>query len=136
MSGFFHISAKDHSAMLLLSALSRAFDEGSFISLQEVAQQMHVSQGYLEEIAAQLKKANLIVSKQGSAGGYRLARAPQDITLEHVMIALEGPVALVDCQVADAACPVAKKCSSKNIWSVLQKSIQQTLRETTLAQTL
>jgi Rrf2 family protein len=136
MSGLFRISARDHGALILMSDLAAAYKAGSFVSLQAIADRMHLSQGYLEEIAGALKKAKLIAGKQGPAGGYRLARPPSKISMEDILIAVEGPIELVECQGKSNLCPVAGKCPSKNAWGALQAAIQASLRKTTLAQTI
>lgn len=134
MSNLFHVSARDHGALILMTMLAERHASEGFVSLQDVAERMRLSQGYLEEIAAALKKAGLITGKQGPGGGYRLAKKPESISLEEILTALAGPVELVDCQSSDTPCPVASKCSSKNIWKVVQRNLQKTLRETTLAE--
>lgn len=133
MSNLFHVSAKDHSALILMSELAAVHADETFVSLQNIAEEMGLSQGYLEEVAGTLKSAGLIVGKQGPNGGYRLMRSPKEITVADILTALEGPVELVDCQSKGIACPVAHKCSSKNVWSTLQKTISQSLEATTLA---
>jgi Rrf2 family protein len=132
MSGFFRVTARDHSGLILMTALAERYSSEVYLSLQDVAADMQLSQGYLEEVAASLKKAGLIAGKQGPSGGYRLAKAPADITLEDIVTALEGPVALVDCQSSPIPCPVEGKCSSKRVWHVLQGHIQHALRGMTL----
>ncbi|MBI5654232.1 Rrf2 family transcriptional regulator [Candidatus Uhrbacteria bacterium] len=136
MPGFFRISARDHGALILMGDLASRHKLGSFVSLQDIADRMHLSQGYLEEIAGALKKAGLITGKQGPAGGYRLARTPSSISLEDILIAIEGPIELVECQGKANLCPVSGKCSSKNAWGALQTAIRTSLRKTTLAQTI
>jgi len=136
MSGFFRITARGHNALMLMTELAGKFKSGSFVSLQEVADRMHISQGYLEEIAGALKKSKLIIGKQGPAGGYRLARPPAEISMQDIMVAIEGPIELVECQGKNPACPVAGKCPSKIAWKVLQTAIRTSLRRTTLAQTI
>ena len=132
MSQLFQVSARDHSAVILMTELARHFESGSCASLQEIATEMQLSEGYLEEIAARLKKAELIIGKQGPGGGYRLTREPKEISLEEILTALTGPIALVDCQATDRPCPVSAKCASKHIWKSVQQSIQTTLQNTRL----
>lgn len=132
MSGFFRITARGHNALMLMSELAGKYKSGAFMSLQEVADRLHISQGYLEEVAGALKKSKLIVGKQGPAGGYRLARTPSKISMQDIMVAIEGPIELVACQSKNPLCPVAGKCPSKNAWSVVQKAIKQSLKQTTL----
>ncbi len=133
MSGFFQVSARDHSGLILMTSLAKSFSDETFVSLQQIANEMSLSQGFLEEVAASLKKAGLVLGKQGPSGGYRLAKNPADITIEEIITALEGPVALVDCQSSAFPCPVESKCSSKKVWHVLQKSMQDALRGIHLA---
>jgi Rrf2 family protein len=136
MSGLFRISARDHGALILMSDLASRYKTGSFVSLQDIADRMHLSQGYLEEIAGALKKAKLITGKQGPAGGYRLARPPSKISMEDILTAVEGPIELVECQGKSSLCPVSGKCPSKNIWGALQSAIKKSLKETRLDVTL
>ena len=132
MSGLFRVSARDHSGLILMTSLAERFADDSYISLQDVAGEMQLSQGYLEEVAASLKKAGLILGKQGPTGGYRLAKAPTDVTLEDILTALEGPVTLVDCQSSSVPCPVEGKCTSKHAWHRLQTRIREALHDMTL----
>ncbi len=136
MSGLFHVSARDHGALILMSSLAEVHASSVFVSLRDIAENMKLSQGYLEEVAASLKSAGLIEGKQGPNGGYRLTRAPGEISIADILTALEGPMELVDCQSKGAICPVSHKCSSKNVWKSLQQTISQSLESTTLASIL
>lgn len=128
MSHLFRVTARDHSAVILMTELARRHGEETHVSLQEIASEMGLSGGYLEEIAACLKKAGLIAGKQGPGGGYRLARAPKEIALDEILTALEGPIELVDCQSRGVACPVSDKCHSQKAWKTVQESIRSTLQ--------
>lgn len=136
MSGFFRVTTRDHSGLILMTSLAEQFHTETYISLQGIAAEMQLSQGYLEEVASSLKKAGLIQGKQGPSGGYRLAKDPQFITLEDIVIALEGPVTLVNCQSSAMPCPVEGKCSSKKVWHSLQDQIRTALSNMTLASLL
>lgn len=131
--GLFTIPARDHCALILMTELARA---KSPLSLAEVARRMHLSQGYLEEIAGALKKSELVLGKTGPRGGYVLARPATGITLEEILAAMEGPLELVACQKGSGGCLFAGKCSSEKAWGKLQESIHKTLMNTTLDQTL
>jgi Rrf2 family protein len=130
MSHLFRVSARDHSAVVLMAELARLKKE-EFASLKDVAAAMHLSEGYLEEISASLKKAKLIEGKQGPRGGYRLAKNAKEICLADILTALDGPIEIVDCQ-KGGGCPVSATCSSKNIWKRVQQGIEETLSQTKL----
>lgn len=128
----FEISERAHAGLQLMVALAVAYKKNDRLSLKMIAQEAGVSGAYLEEIAASLRKANLIEGRQGPGGGYRLVRAPNAISLEEISTALEGQITLVGCQNISRECPHEKKCRTKNVWHRLQKTIQSQLRSITL----
>ncbi len=137
MSSLFQVSERSHAGLILMTELALKFgDQVRPLTLVDLARDKQLSHGYLEEIAAALKKANLIKGKQGPGGGYVLTRPPGEITAEQILIALEGPIFLVGCQQAPGTCPSEKTCSSRSFWGVLQGRILDTVRATTLADIL
>lgn len=137
MPSLFQISERSHAGLILMAELAFEYGEGKGArTLVDVAREKHLSHGYLEEIACTLKKANLIQGKKGPHGGYVLTRAPETITAEEILVALEGPIQLVGCQQAPGTCPAEGNCSSRSFWNVLQKRVQDTVRGTTLADIL
>lgn len=133
MTGPFRISERTHSGLILMSKLAEVYGTGAYVTLRDVATPMMLSEGYLEEVASVLKRAGLIEGRTGPKGGYVLTREPKNITAEEIITALEGPVAFVECQTG-AACPVQHACSSRSLWSSLQKKMVAILRSTSLAE--
>ncbi len=131
MNSLLHVSGRQHAGVILLAELASAEE---FRSLQEIATSMALSQGYLEEIASAFKQAGLVTGRKGPRGGYRLTRRPEQITMEEVVVALEGPLEAVPCH--GAACPVQAKCETKSWWDFLRDSVRTTLKTTTLADIL
>jgi len=132
MNSLFRVSERHHSGLILMTELAMLFEKDRHLSLKEIADRMRISEGYLEEIAYRLKAAGLIAGRKGPGGGYRLTRAPQEISAGEIIEAIEGPIALVDCQ-SGAACPVEAACTSKRLWNGLQAKLIDTLNGTTLA---
>lgn len=62
------------------------------MSLKQIAERQNLSEHYLEQLAAPLRKAGLVSSVRGAQGGYVLARAPEQITVGDILRVLEGPV--------------------------------------------
>src|ERR687894_1005493 len=67
------------------------------VSLKAVAAAENLPLAYLERIAALLKKAGLLSSTRGAHGGYVLARPAEEITMDAVVLALEGAIAPMEC---------------------------------------
>ncbi len=58
--------------------------------IQEVAERQGIPTRYLEQIFQKLRRAGLVASKRGPGGGYLLARAPEEISLADVLLAVQG----------------------------------------------
>jgi Rrf2 family protein len=84
------LSAKGEYALRALLDLALVQGEG-LVPIQDVAGRQRIPQRYLEQVLLALKRAGLAESRRGSAGGYRLGRAPGDITVGEVLRAVEGP---------------------------------------------
>jgi Rrf2 family protein len=86
------ISAKGEYALKAMLDLSMRESSG-LVSIQEIAARQSIPQRYLEQVLLQLKRASLLTSKRGAAGGYHLTRSPGEITVGEVLRAVEGEVA-------------------------------------------
>ncbi len=89
------LSAKAEYAIkaVLDLALHRS---GELIPIQDIAARQRIPQRYLEQVLLALKRAGLLTSKRGSAGGYDLTRPPEEITVGAVLRAVEGDHALFE----------------------------------------
>ena len=107
-----------------------ACPQGSTIPLRTIAERHGMSEYYLEQLFAPLKKAGIVKSVRGAQGGYKLNRCPDDITAGDVMRVLEGNLSPVDC-VEDESyeCPAAscENCNTKPVWEKLYAGVNEVL---------
>ena len=89
------ISAKGEYAIRALLDLAVHHGEG-LVPIQEVARRQNIPQRYLEQVLLLLKRAGILESKRGSAGGYQLVRSPAGISVGDVLRAVEGRVTALD----------------------------------------
>jgi Rrf2 family transcriptional regulator, cysteine metabolism repressor len=89
------ISAKGEYAIRALLDLAIHHGEG-LVPIQEVARRQGIPQRYLEQVLLLLKRAGILESRRGSAGGYQLVRAPAGISVGEVLRAVEGRVTALD----------------------------------------
>jgi Rrf2 family transcriptional regulator, cysteine metabolism repressor len=85
------LSAKVEYACLAIIALARHRPEEPPIRARVIAEGYHIPENYLAQILLQLKAAGLVYSTRGAAGGYRLARPAESISLGEVLTAIDGP---------------------------------------------
>ncbi len=114
------------------------------VSLKAIADAEGLPLAYLERIVALLKRAGLVESTRGARGGYLLAREPEAIAMDEVVLALEGTVAPMECLVDDrhgegrVLCShhddAGRGCATKLLWTRVQAGVLRTLAQTTLAE--
>ena len=80
------------------------------VSIQEIAGQANIPKKFLEQVLLALKKAGLVHSSRGKAGGYSLHTAPARVTLGDIIQAVDGPFAPLPC--ADGAGRLSGLCQS------------------------
>jgi Rrf2 family protein len=105
------------------------------IPLKNVAERQNISEHYLEQLIAILRKAGLVKSVRGAQGGYVLARSPEKIHVGEIIRALEGPIAPVECvsELKAAECDQADFCITRTVWERVRDSIVQVLDSISLA---
>ena len=106
------------------------YSEQEAVSISSIAQRQKISESYLEQLVANLKKAGLVISIRGAAGGYRLARPASDISVGDVLRALEGDVRAVICTAqTEEGCEGEELCVTKYVWQRINESIEKTVDE-------
>ena len=84
------ISAKGEYAIKAMLDLALCDDGGTLQPIQDIARRQGIPQRYLEHVLLGLKRAGFLHSRRGSAGGYRLAKSPEQITAGALLRAVEG----------------------------------------------
>jgi Rrf2 family protein len=118
-----------------MTELARSYGEERLLSIAEIARNEGLPLAYLEQLVGELRRAGLVEGTRGVRGGYRLARAPQAITIGEIYRVLEGEVAPVDCTAEDylsGSCARELVCLSRGIWARVQSAILGVLDSTTL----
>jgi Rrf2 family protein len=129
------VSTRVHYGLRAMTELARSYRAERLLSISEIARSEALPVAYLEQLVGELRRAGLVEGTRGVRGGYRLARAPDAITVGDVYRVLEGEVAPVDCTAEDyisGSCARDGGCMSRNIWERVQAAILGVLDTTTL----
>lgn len=105
------------------------------VRLQEIAARQGISQPYLEQLFARLKRAGLVIGVRGPNGGYRLTRPAGEVSIAEVIAAVDETIATNACRVGG---PVGctgrqERCLTHNLWAALGRQIHDFLGDVTLA---
>ena len=63
----------------------------------EIAEVNSIPKKFLDQIFSELRKAGLVHSKKGKAGGYALAKSAASISVGQIVRVLDGPLAPIQC---------------------------------------
>ncbi len=91
------VSARGEYAILAVLDLALRRGDG-LVPIQEIAARQAIPQRYLEQVLLALKRAGILGSRRGSAGGYHLTRPPEEISVGDVLRAVEGSEAPFETQ--------------------------------------
>lgn len=108
-------------------------EDGKAIPIRKISERQNISEQYLEQLFATLRKAGLVKSVRGAHGGYMLNHDPEDISIADILITLEGPIAPVDCVVEEDFCNYIDNCVIHGLWEVLADAINSVIENMTLA---
>jgi Rrf2 family cysteine metabolism transcriptional repressor len=137
-------SKAEYGVRLMVELGRQAPDQPT--SLKAIAEAERLPLAYLEQVVARLKRAGLVMSARGAHGGYWLARPADEITMDEVVLALEGAIAPMECFLTehtervlcshppDAGPHHHQHCATKLLWMRVQGGIARSLQTTTLAE--
>src|SRR6478752_7353699 len=90
------LSVRGEYALRAMLVLGLRYDE-PVIRIQAISDEQNIPKRFLEQILNDLRSGGFVQSKRGVAGGYRLARRPEEITVAAIIRRIEGALAPVSC---------------------------------------
>lgn len=128
------LSKKSDYALMSMKHLATRPGDAGAASAREIAEAYSIPLDLLAKVLQQLVRQHLLVSVQGTRGGYRLARTPDAITVADIVQAMDGPFSVTACSLDDHACDQYSTCSIRDpLWKIRNR-IFQTLNDVTLAE--
>lgn len=118
-------------ASVVMACLARHSTE--VLPAAEVGEETRLELPTVSKLLKRLAQAGLVESFRGAAGGYRLARSAQDISLAEIVEALDGPIGLTECSIGHAGCERQSYCAVSRDWQGVGAAIDSALRAVSLA---
>jgi Rrf2 family protein len=127
------LSKKTDYALIAMKHLALRGDRGSS-SAREIAALYDVPIELMAKVLQRLVRRGLLVSHQGTRGGYHLSRAPLQITVADVIQAIDGPVTVTACSTEEGQCDQFSKCNVRDPLYRVRERILAALGECTIAE--
>jgi Rrf2 family protein len=130
------LSVRGEYALRALLVLGLNYDE-QVVRIQTISEQQNIPKRFLEQILNDLKSAGVVQSRRGVAGGYRLARRPEEITLAVVIRHIEGALAPVSCVserfYEKCSCPDESRCAIRSVMKEVREAVVRIAERLTIA---
>lgn len=119
-------------AVVIMAQLAR--EPQQLCTTKELADELGLPHPTVSKLLKMLLKAELLTSKRGAQGGYQLAKAAHSISASDLIVAIEGPLAMTECSLAEHQCDRIEHCGVADNWQRVTLAIQQLLASVSLAQ--
>lgn len=128
------LSARCRYAVMALAHLAQ--EEGcgccTPVSIADIAARQHLPVAYLEQLFAQLRRAGVVESTRGAAGGYRLARGASGTRIADILAAVDMNLDAKRCNLVAAEAVAGERCVTHDLWDALGDCISGFLCSVTL----
>lgn len=119
-------------AMVTLARQSK----DNFAGAGTIAKEIDAPQNYLGKLLQHLSREGLVESQKGHGGGFRLARAPEKITLFDIVESIDQISRRQGCFLGQLLCSPESACAVHDRWSKVLETYMSFLQRTTLADVL
>jgi FeS assembly SUF system regulator len=128
------LSKKADYALIAMKHLARLSPAAQSTSAREIAEQYDIPIELLAKVLQRLVRTGLLVSTQGTRGGYALGRAAQAISVADVIEAIDGPLTVTACSTEKNTCEQYNKCNIRDpLWQIRER-IVAALSDVTLSE--
>lgn len=129
------VSAKSDYALRALIELARAAVDGAPprpVSAEELGRRQEIPPGFLQAILADLRRAGIVASQRGQAGGWRLARRAEQVSVADVIRAVDGPLVSVHGDRPEAVDYNETAQALQLVWIAARSSLRDVCEEVSL----
>jgi len=125
------ISKLTDYATVLLAALAQQPE--ACLPASRLAELTRLEPPTVAKVLKTLARAGLVNSIRGVNGGYKLAEAPENISVAGVLRAMEGPIALTECGLEPGRCVHEPDCNLRGNWRRIGQAVESALAGLSLA---
>lgn len=126
------LTTRGRYAVMAMADLAR-HESKAAQPLSQIAERQRLPLSYLEQLFVLLRRAGLVESARGRAGGYRLGRSAGSISVADVMRAVEEDTQFTRCHEQEHGCSAGERCITHDLWRGLSDTTSRYLAAISLA---
>jgi FeS assembly SUF system regulator len=118
------LSKKADYALIAMKHLAQQAPAATSTSAREIAEQYDIPIELMAKVLQRLVRTGLLVSTQGTRGGYALGRVSSTISIAEVIQAIDGPFTVTACSTDKHDCEQFDKCSIRDpLWQIRERIV-------------
>ncbi len=118
------LSKKADYALIAMKHLAQKTSGAPSTSAREIAEQYDIPIELMAKVLQRLVRTGLLVSTQGTRGGYALSRPSASIKVADVIEAIDGPFTVTACSTQNNGCEQYNKCSIRDpLWQIRERIV-------------
>tara|TARA_R110000868_G_scaffold8205_7_gene42796 strand:+ start:116437 stop:116892 length:456 start_codon:yes stop_codon:yes gene_type:complete len=118
-------------AIVVMNELASTDDD--LLSAADISTNTKIPEPTVGKILKALARDELLTSTRGAKGGYQLAMDTTAINLVQIISAIDGEIALTECDKETSACSVQASCTVSHNWQRISHAIREALAGISLA---
>lgn len=122
----------DYALRALIELASEPGDKA--VTADELGRRQDIPHGFLQTILGDLRKAGVLLAQRGQSGGWRLARAADEVTIADVIRAVDGPLVSVYGVRPESVSYNGRAEVLKPVWVAARDALREVLESVTIAQ--
>ena len=116
------LSKKADYALIAMKHLAQKTSGAPSTSAREIAEQYDIPIELMAKVLQRLVRTGLLISTQGTRGGYTLSRPSTSISVADVIAAIDGPFTVTACSTEKNDCEQYSKCSIRDpLWQIRER---------------
>ena len=110
------------------------------LSAPEVALVTGIPAPTVAKLMGTLARAGLLSASRGASGGFQFCGAAADVSIAAIIEAVDGPIALTQCQnpgetgAGGGECSITASCGIRQHWAPINRAVRDALCAVTLAE--
>jgi len=118
------LSKKADYALIAMKHLAQQSPVLCSTSAREIAEQYDIPIELMAKVLQRLVRTGLLVSTQGTRGGYALSRPPALVSVADIIQAIDGPFTVTACSTEKSDCEQFGKCSIRDpLWQIRERIV-------------
>lgn len=104
------------------------------VNAAAVAEATRLPPATVAKVLKRLARAGIVNGARGAAGGYRLARAPEAVSIAELVAAIDGEIGVTQCVSHVENCERTHFCPTRPHWAHINRAVSQALGAVSLAE--